>query len=120
MCNFAHMNESNLEKRALVATDDNSLPEVLSAMLAPTGIEVQRVDAHSMKPYGDQTYTVVLVDGDPKGEVGQGLPAMVVISPDDPIGAYDSGADLVVDKPLRANVLLAKLRSVLRRYGVNI
>ena len=45
---------------------------------------------------------------------------MVVISPDDPINAYDSGADLVIDKPLRTNVLLAKLRSVLRRYGVNI
>lgn len=114
------MNEASNDKRALIATDDNSLPAVLSAMLAPTGIEVQRVDSQSMRPYGESDYMVVMVDGDPRGEVGQGLPAMVVISPDDPIGAYDSGADLVVDKPLRTNVLLAKLRSVLRRYGVNI
>lgn len=108
------------EKRALVATDDNALPVVLSAMLAPTGIEVQRVDAKSMEPYGDRDYTLILVDGDPRGQVRDGLPAMVVIAPSDPVGAYDSGADLVVEKPLRTNVLLAKLRSVLRRYGVTI
>lgn len=114
------MNETTRDKRALVATDDSSLPEVLTAMLAPSGVEVQRVDARSMKPYGHGEYTIVMVDGNPRGEVGQGLPAMIVISPDDPIEAYDCGADLVVDKPLRANVLLAKLRSVLRRYGVNL
>ncbi|MBD5187937.1 MAG: response regulator transcription factor [Bacteroides sp.] len=114
------MNETQKNKRALVATDDHSLPAVLTAMLAPTGIEVQCVDSQSMQPYAESGYTVVMVDGNPLGEVGQGLPAMVVISPDDPINAYDSGADLVIDKPLRTNVLLAKLRSVLRRYGVNI
>lgn len=115
------MNESSPEKRALVATDDNSLTEVLSAMLAPTGIEVQRVAAHSMEPYGAHSaYTLVLVDGDPMGTVNQGLPAMIVIAPKDAVRAYDSGADLVVEKPLRANILLAKLRSVLRRYGVTI
>ncbi len=114
------MEMNNADKRAIVATNDHSLPEVLSAILEPTGIELQRVPAGSMEPYDAAGYTLVMVDGDPQGEVGQGLPALVVISPDDPISAYDSGADLVVDKPLRTNVLLAKLRSVLRRYGVSI
>ncbi len=114
------MEMNNQDKRAIVATDDQSLPEVLSAILEPTGIELQSVPAESLEPYDSEDYTLIMVDGNPQGEVGQGLPALVVISPDDPIGAYDSGADLVVDKPLRTNVLLAKLRSVLRRYGVSI
>lgn len=114
------MEMNNADKRAIVATNDHSLPQVLSAILEPTGIELQSVPAGSMKPYDADGFTLVMVDGDPKGEVGQGLPALIVISPEDPIGAYDSGADLVVDKPLRTNVLLAKLRSVLRRYGVII
>lgn len=114
------MEINNADMRAIVATNDQSLPEALSAILEPAGIELHHVPAESLEPYNTNGYTLAMVDGDPQAEVSQGLPVLVVISPHDPIGAYDSGADLVVDKPLRANVLLAKLRSVLRRYGVNI
>lgn len=89
-------------------------------MLAPTGFEVQTVPDCAERDLQGGDYVILLLDGDPKFCVDCGLPAVVVISPSNPVDAYDKGADLVVDKPLVANVLMAKIRAVLRRYGVSV
>ncbi len=106
--------------RALLATNDRSLPQALSALLASNGIELQTVDKCGPEHFESQDYIILMLDGDLTYPVGDGLPALVVIAPSNPIEAYDKGADIVIDKPLRANVLMAKLRAVLRRYGVII
>lgn len=106
--------------RALLATNDRSLPQALSALLASNGIELQTVAKCGPEHFESQEYIILMLDGDLTYPVGDGLPALVVIAPSNPIEAYDKGADIVIDKPLRTNVLMAKLRAVLRRYGVII
>lgn len=89
-------------------------------MLAPTGFEVQTVPCCKAKDLYGKGFVILVLDGDMQFSVDCGLPAVVVISPSDAVDAYDKGADLVVDKPLVANVLMAKIRAVLRRYGVTV
>lgn len=107
-------------KRVLVATDDAALPELLSALLAPKGFEVHRVRPDEAEKVYRDGYTILMLDGDPQTNFAAGLPAIVVIAPSDPVAAYDRGADIVVNKPWVANILLAKIKAILRRYDVII
>jgi len=103
-----------------VATDDDALPELLSALLAPNGFDVHPVKPDAaVKVYRDG-YAIMVFDGDPQTDFAGGLPAIIVLSPADPVAAYDRGADIVVSKPWVANILMAKIKAVLRRYGVII
>lgn len=107
-------------QRALVATNDKALPELLSAVLASAGFIVQTIpmdEAGTTKP---NEFVILVLDGDPKFPFEGLSPAVVVISPSNPVAMYDRGADLVVDKPIVANVLMAKIRAVLRRYGISV
>ncbi len=103
-----------------MATTDKSLPSLLSALLEPTGFEVQTIPACNAHDVQGKEFVILVLDGDLHFSVDCGLPAVVVISQSDAVDAYDKGADLVVDKPLVANVLMAKIRAVLRRYGVKV
>lgn len=117
------MNSTTTEpvcKRALLATDDKALPKLLEAVLEPNGFDLQAVSLRGIKNIDPDDYAILVLDGDMQFIIDDGLPIVIVISPSDPIGAYDNGADLVVNKPLVANVLMAKIRAVMRRYGVAI
>lgn len=105
---------------AMVATNDDKLGQLIAAMLTPLGFNVRLI-----RPGGSQSehindFALLIVDGDPVYPIDNIEPAIVVISPTDQIAAYDDGADLVVNKPLEANVFLARIRSVLRRYGIRL
>lgn len=105
---------------ALLATDDNELPRLLTAMLAPAGFNVQTVATRDCRKVDPSEYVIIFCDGNLQFSVSEQAPAVVVISPTDAVAMYDAGADLVVERPLIANVLMAKVRSVLRRYGIRI
>lgn len=107
-------------RRVLLATTDRSLPGLLSAMLVPNGFELHTVEVCAPEHVNSHEYILLILDGDSRLSFTDGLPAVVVIAPRDAVKAYDNGADLVIDKPLRANVLLAKIRAVLRRYGISV
>lgn len=107
-------------RRALLATNDKALPRLLSTLLEPLGFTVQTIPMNAKGPAKPNDYVILMFDGDPEYTVADMMPAVVVIAPSDPVAMYDDGADLVVDKPLIANVFMAKIRAVLRRYGVRI
>ena len=102
---------------ALVATDDEALLQLLMALLGPIGLSVKGVSLKLMKRLPVHSYALIIIDGNVPVEFMPHSGAMVVIDPSDDIESYDHGADLVMHKPLAANVLLARVRSVLRRYG---
>lgn len=103
-----------------MATDDDALPELLSALLAPSGFDVHRVRPDAAGNVNGDGYVIMVFDGDPQTDFTGELPAIIVLSPSDPVAAYDRGADIVVSKPWVANILMAKIKAVLRRYGVII
>lgn len=105
---------------ALVSTNDDRLGQLIAAMLTPLGFNVRLI--HRGESGGEHLndFALLILDGDPIYSIGELDPAIVVISPSDQIAAYDEGADLVVNKPLEANIFLARIRSVLRRYGIKL
>ncbi len=107
-------------RRALLVTSNKALPGILTAMLAPVGLEIEVIsmaDAQKLQP---EDYTVLIFDGNPEFEFTKFPPAAVVISPSDATLMYDLGADVVVERPLAANILVAKIRAMLRRYKIHI
>lgn len=116
------MSDSSIERKykALVATSDDKLGQLIAAMLTPIGFNVRLVRPGGSKSEHINDFALIVVDGDPVYPIDNLAPAIVVISPSDQVAAYDDGADLVVNKPLEANVFLARIRSVLRRYGVRL
>lgn len=105
---------------AMVATNDDKLGQLIAAMLTPLGFMVRLIHPGDSRGEHINDFALLIVDGDPVYPIGNLEPAIVVISPSDQIAAYDDGADLVVNKPLEANVFLARIRSVLRRYGIRL
>lgn len=106
---------------ALIVTDDQSLPKLLGAILIPAGFAVKTVAHPALEQeVENDDYTMLVIDGDLPGPMPALESAVVVIAPRNAVDAYDLGADLVIDKPLIANIFLAKVRAVMRRYGVAI
>lgn len=105
---------------ALVSTNDDRLGQLIAAMLTPLGFNVRLI--HRGESHGEHIndFALLILDGDPAYPIQDLEPAIVVISPSDQIAVYDDGADLVVNKPLEANIFLARIRSVLRRYGIRL
>lgn len=115
------MDESQyIRRRALLASNDKALALLIPTLLAPTGYEVVAVSHGKYKTKDADNYDLLIIDGDPQLTFGPGLPAVVSVAPKDPVSAYDCGVDLVVSKPLIARVFMAKVRAVLRRYGVEL
>lgn len=111
----------NEEKyRALVTSGDDQMAPLIAAILNPVGFDVCSVRPECSDTEFLNNFALIIVDGDPVYPIGNLAPAIVVISPSDQIAAYDDGADIVLKKPLEANVFLAHVRSVLRRYGVRL
>ena len=106
--------------KALVATNDDKLGQLIAAMLTPIGFNVRLIRPGGSDAMHINDFALLVVDGDPVYPIDNLAPAIVVISPSDHIAAYDDGADLVVNKPLEANIFLARIRSVLRRYGMRL
>lgn len=109
-----------ITRRALLASDDASLAILLPALMAPTGYEVTAVARSAYKKSDARNFDLLILDGDPRMTFEAGLPAVVSVAPTDAVTAYDKGVDLVVNKPLMAKVFMAKVRAVLRRYGIEI
>lgn len=105
---------------ALVATNDDRLGQLLAAMLTPVGFSVKLIRRGASKDLHLDDFDLLVLDGDPAYSISGLAPAVVVISPSDQIAMYDAGADLVINKPLVANIFLARIRSVLRRYGIRL
>lgn len=110
----------NISRKALLASNDNALAALLPTILAPAGYEVIAVARGCYNKSDSHLYDLLIIDGDPKLEFDDGLPAVISVAPTNAIGAYDKGVDLVVGKPLMAKVFIAKIRAVLRRYGVEL
>lgn len=114
---------------ALVATSDPKLLSLLSMALRQTGIEVQEFQTLSGIPENADTYRLFVVDGDIKPgnaiELSHDLrrqqstvdAAIVLLSFDEAIDAYDAGVDMVMAKPVSINLFMARIRSILRRYN---
>ena len=114
---------------ALVATSDPKLLSLLSMALRQTGIEVQEFQTLSGIPENADTYRLFVVDGDIKPgnaiELSRDLrrqqstvdAAIVLLSFDEAIVAYDAGVDMVMAKPVSINLFMARIRSILRRYN---
>lgn len=114
---------------ALVATSDPKLLSLLSMALRQTGIEVQEFQTLSGIPENADTYRLFVVDGDIKPgnaiELSRDLrrqqstvdAAIVLLSFDEAIDAYDAGVDMVMAKPVSINLFMARIRSILRRYN---
>ena len=114
---------------ALVATSDPKLLSLLSMALRQTGIEVQKFQTLSGIPENADTYRLFVVDGDIKPgnaiELSRDLrrqqstvdAAIVLLSFDEAIDAYDAGVDMVMAKPVSINLFMARIRSILRRYN---
>ena len=113
---------------ALVATSDPKLLSLLSMALRQTGIEVQEFQTLSGIPENADTYRLFVVDGDIKPgnaiELSRDLrrqqstvdAAIVLLSFDEAIDAYDAGVDMVMAKPVSINLFMAR-SSILRRYN---
>jgi DNA-binding response OmpR family regulator len=97
--------------------------------LRQTGIEVQEFQTLSGIPENADTYRLFVVDGDIKPgnaiELSRDLrrqqstvdAAIVLLSFDEAIDAYDAGVDMVMAKPVSINLFMARIRSILRRYN---
>lgn len=107
-------------RKALLASNDKALTLLLPTLLAPTGYVVTAVARGCYNKADANDYDLLIIDGDPKLTFRTGLPAVVSVAPRDVVAAYDKGVDLVVSKPLMANVFMAKVRAVLRRYGIEL
>lgn len=105
---------------ALVATNDDKLGQLIAAMLTPLGFNVHLIRPGESRGKHINDFALLIIDGDPVYPINNIEPAIVVISPSNHIATYDDGADLVINKPLEANVFLARIRSVLRRYGIRL
>lgn len=110
--------ETKQRRRALLASNDKALAVLLPTILAPAGYEVTAVARGCFKKSDAGDYDLLIIDGDPQLSFRDGLPAVVSVAPADVVGAYDKGVDLVVPKPLIAKVFMAKIRAILRRYGI--
>lgn len=107
-------------RRALLVSNNESLPDILSAMLAPVDFDVQPISMDRARNIQPGDYTILIFDGDPDFKFSKFLPAVIVISPSDSALMYDRGADVVIERPLAANILVAKIRAMLRRYNIFI
>lgn len=107
-------------RKALLASDDTTLAMLLPTLLAPAGYEVTAVPFDRCKKSDAKAYDLLIIDGDPTLQFDGDLPAVIAVAPEDVIAAYDKGVDLVVNKPLMARVFMAKVRAVLRRYGIEL
>lgn len=105
---------------ALVATNDKTFGRLLADMLEPAGFTVKLIKRGGSQGLSMNDYVLMVLDGDPINPIDNLQPAVVVISPTDPIAMYDGGADLVMNKPITTNVFMARIRSVLRRYGITL
>lgn len=114
------VSDQNITRKALLASNDAHLATLLPTLLAPTGYEVTTVAGGKYSKADANDYDILIIDGDPQLTFGEGLPAVVSVAPIDAIGAYDKGVDIVIDKPLMAKVFMAKIKAVLRRYGVEL
>lgn len=114
------MNITKPARTVLLATDDKALPKLLLAILGPAGFSLQTVSIAQSAKLNPNAYTLLVVDGDPLMPISNLKPAVVVIAPSDIVKMYDAGADLVLTRPLVANVFMAKIRAVLRRYGITL
>lgn len=115
------MSANSQKYNALLATDDREMPRLIATIMVPAGFEMKAIGTKALdEEIHKDTYSIIIVDGNLPGPVSVNESAIVAISPDDPIATYDLGADLVIDKPLITNVFLAKVRAVLRRFGIKI
>ncbi len=111
---------SNISRKVLLASNDNVLAALLPMLLAPTGYEVVTVAQGCYNKADAHLYDLLIIDGDPKMNFDGSLPAVISVAPTNIIGAYDKGVDMVVSKPLIAKVFIAKIRAILRRYGIEL
>lgn len=96
------------------------MARLLDNMLSAAGFLVKTTKRGSSSPESLDDYVLLVLDGDPTRQLDSIAPAVVVISPRDAVASYDKGADMVVNKPLVANIFMARVRSVLRRYGIDL
>lgn len=109
-----------MNRKALLVTTDRTLPKVILAILQPLGFDIDVCDSGGARSAYSGDYSMIVFDGIPRMELVIGCAMTVIINPEDPVKAYDAGADLVINRPIVANVFLAKIRSALRRYDIKI
>lgn len=114
------MKKSDSTYQALLASDDAEFPTVMRAILLSAGIRMHTVRKNELAYEAErQYYTLIVIDGDLPVAIHADETVVVAVSPADVVMAYDMGADLVINRPMVSNVFLAKVRSVLRRFGYN-
>lgn len=117
-----------LSATALVATADPQLRSLLAMTLRGNGIDVQ--ECHTLHAAADASRchaALFVIDGDTDPTEAISLTrslrhngatagaAIVMLSFQESIEAYDAGVDLVLMKPVSMNIFLARIRSILRR-----
>lgn len=107
-------------RRAMLVTPNKALPGILTAMLAPVGFEIELISMTEARQLNPEDFTILILDGEPDFEFTRFPPGVVVISPTNAAQMYDRGADVVIERPLAGNILVAKIRAMLRRYDIHI
>ena len=117
-----HFDELNTlgYRRALLVSDNIALLGIITAMLFPSGFEVELITMNEARELKPEDFTILIFDGDPSFKFTRFYPGVVVISPSNIAQIYDRGADLVLERPLVTNTFVAKIRAMLRRYSIFI
>lgn len=133
VCYSDAMGERAVSNRVLVVDDDQRLCTFLNRYLSEEGffVEIAHEGSRMQRALADHEFSLVLLDlAFPKGEDGMTLarrirsqydcPLIIVSAKSatiDKVVCLELGADDYVTKPFEPRELLARIRTVMRRYG---
>lgn len=118
---------------AVVASEDVRLRRLIATSLREVGVAVKEMRIFDALALECGRCRLFVVDCDPltadhavetlrhirQSESGNDC-AIVMLSHEESVDAYDAGVDMVLCKPVSVNMFMARVRSVMRRYKVII
>lgn len=117
---------------ALIATADDGLRQLLASSLRDAEFDVSEKSRLADIAPDSTDFSLILIDTDfwpaeslrllrklRQGACGYNT-AIIIISHTNSLEAYDAGVDMVLTKPISVPLFMARVRSVMRRYGIRI
>lgn len=115
---------------AIVASDDTKLSHLLAMALREVGVAVKETQSAEAIALEGSACTLFVIDNELSSTDTIGLiqllrqqestsgAAMIFLSHNNEVAAYDAGVDLVLSKPISIPLFIARIRSVMRRYRI--
>ncbi|MDE5899954.1 MAG: hypothetical protein K2H33_01195 [Muribaculaceae bacterium] len=118
---------------AVVASEDARFRRLIAMALREAGMAVKEMRIFDTLALECGRCRLFVVDCDPltadhaveilrllrRSEPGNDC-AIVMLSHEESVAAYDAGVDMVLCKPVSVNMFMARVRSIMRRYQVII